>query len=247
MKIHPSLQGKSYKIWQISMNYLHFPLEEMIDNKNEGEPGFRLTTINCCWSAIESFFRECLNELILVNYHKLNLPDEYKFKQSFFKEVELLYKTEEKKELYKFDKELELKGKLSDFVSTQAWGKIINISGTLGFPLKENVKNETWAFINNLYKLRNGFMHGQNFKILLSNIEEIPDFITKHYIKALKYLNGKGIISLDKLISKQNISDLLNKKTTDFVIMSTINAFDEIAEIFKVTSEANQWKKMREK
>ncbi len=240
--IPPTKKGKTYSIWRILVPFILFPHSSTIHPLFE--PGLRLNTITSCWSMIEAFTRNCLDEIVLTKYHEIPLPKDYQHKFSFLDKLLNLFRSKAKIEDLRLRSELNLKVKLSDKITDVSWSQLGTIAETVGFPLN-SISNESWAFTKHLYNLRNAFLHGRKIKILKSNFESHPDEITERYNKALRYFESKKAISLQRLIDTQDINELLNKSLTDVVIDETVKALDELAELFKNTYESAQYKKLR--
>ena len=140
--------------------------------------------------------------------------------------------------------ELKLKTKFANYVANDrdaSWNLLKKVSKQIGYDL-EDMPNDNWSYMKNLYHLRNGLAHGKDIKILKSGTSNLEDDISKHYVKSINYLNTKKVISKTRLIATQDINEILNKDTTDFVIQESYNLMDEIKKIFHDTFTANQWK-----
>lgn len=237
----PSWQGKSYSIWKLAANYLNHPLYHTEDELIE--PGLRMMTVIASWSMIESFVRECLHEQILRRYNEIPKPEKWKFRFTCWQKFKNLFRNKLKvKEEFQMG-ELRQKTKFADYVINDrkaSWEFLKNTSKVIGYDI-QNIPNDNWSFLNNLYHLRNGLAHGKDIKILQSNFDSLKDDISKHYVKSINYLNNKNVINKSTLITTQNINELLNKNTTDFIISESYKLMTEIKKIYNNTFTANQW------
>ncbi|MCB0703631.1 MAG: hypothetical protein KDC55_13065, partial [Ignavibacteriae bacterium] len=71
--IKPTLEGRTYSIWGMLMNYALFSINQKLNIHYD--PGFRIAIINSCWISIESFTKECLYWHIMTNYDNMLLPN----------------------------------------------------------------------------------------------------------------------------------------------------------------------------
>lgn len=223
------------------MNYSLFSMGNTLPK--EHEHGFRISVINSCWIAIESFLKECMYELIMREYNTLNIPVEFQYKVGCIGRIKSIFKSKLELKTQKQIAELGLKEKFANNVKSSSWYPALNYAAEIQRPIEKSIGQ--WEFLVNLYRFRNSFTHGQPIKILRSNFDSVKDEVSKEYIKSIRYLNGKGVINLDKLIQTQDIDLLLNGYTTDFIINETSKALDEIAKLFDTTMTANQWIIMR--
>lgn len=239
--IKPTKSGRTYSIWKLLMNFVIFSSDKIL--KEDFDPGLRISMINSCWISIESFMKECLYWQIMSEYGNMSIPKRYKYREGCLQKMKSIFKSKEELEMLKFQVELKLKDDFANEALRSSWYPALKICNELNLKIEKNIPQ--WAFLQNLYRLRNGLTHGQTIKILKANFDHINDEVSKEYIKALRYLNGKKIINLKRLIEHQDIRDFLNQELTDFVIDETAKAFDEIAEVFEKSYTSAQWKQMR--
>ncbi|MBK8295890.1 MAG: hypothetical protein IPK91_01075 [Saprospiraceae bacterium] len=239
--IQPSSQGKSYSMWKILLNFSLVSMGKELDE--DTDPGFRAAIIISCWISIESILRECLFELIQTSYNEIPIPPEFKYKKSIIRTFRNFFKNKNAISMEKFNKELELKEMYVNKIKSSSWYELLKTSNTL----QRNIENaiNSWEFLVNLYRLRNGLTHGQSIKIMKSNVSFLKDEISDGYIRSINYLNGKGIINKAIIIKNQDIKDLLNEQLSDFVINNTAVAIDDITSKFANTYITKQWKDMR--
>jgi len=239
--IKPMISGKSYSIWILMLNYCLYSMENKL--KSDYDPGFRVSIINSCWIALESFLRECLFETVMRDYDRISLPNKFKLKQNYFQYLKNYFIEKEKIELINFKMKLQKKQEFADHVKSLSWYDLLKVCDQINFPIEKKIKS--WEFTQNLYRLRNGLTHGQEIKIGKSNTNDIDDYLSKEYIKSLRYLNNKKIIDLNKLFENQDINNLLNQVTTNFIINETCKSLDDVSAIFNNTYTAAQYRTMR--
>lgn len=239
--IKPSMEGRNYPIWSMLMNYNLFTLDKTL--AEDYDPGLRISIINSCWISVESFTKECLYEYILRFYDDMIIPDEYKLKRSCIQKIKNFFKKKEELELEEFKEGLGLKQKFADEAFGSSWYPVLKICNEIELPIEKTIGK--WDFLQNLYRLRNGLTHGRTIKMFTSNIENVKDGVAKEYLKSIRYLNGKKIIDMKKLIETKHIGHLLNPKVSNYIVNETIDTFDEIANVFDKTSVAAQWMRLR--
>ena len=240
--IKPTLEGRTYSIWGMLMNYALLSINQKLNIHYD--PGFRIAIINSCWISIESFTKECLYWHIMTNYDNMLLPNEFKYSKGVIEIIKSIFRTKEENEMMQFDQESNLKERFANKAKDSAWYPVLEICNLINMPIEKSISQ--WDFLQNLYRLRNGLTHGQTIKILQSNSSQIKDEISREYVKSINYLNGKKIIDKNLLIKDQNISDLLNQDVTNFIIDETAKSFDDIANVFKGSYISAQWKRMRQ-
>lgn len=241
--ITPSSQGRSYSMWKILLNFSLVSMGKELDE--DTDPGFRAAIIISCWISIESILRECLIELIQTSYNEIPVPQEFKYKKSIIRQFKNLFENKNTVTMQKFNKELELKEMYVNKIKSYSWFDLLKTCNTLQINIENDINS--WEFLVNLYRLRNGLTHGQSIKIMKSNVDFLKDEISDGYIKSINYLNGKRIIDKALIINSQDIKDLLNEKLTDFVINNTALAIDDITSKFGNTYITKQWIDMRKK
>lgn len=240
-KIEPSMSGKEYSIWRLLLNYHTYVFNTV--HPKDFDPGFRINLINSCWFAIESFLKMSMSETVMKDYDKLSIPTEFKYQPTCLEWIKNLFKSKEAKDMIRFNKELDLKEKLNQKIISNSWGKNLELSTELGRPIEKKIKS--WEFAINLYRLRNGLVHGQSFKFMKSHTSHHDDEVTKHYRKSLKYLNTKKVIDLQKIIDTQDITLLLNRDLSYFISVESANVIDDINQVYNNTFQSYMWSQMR--
>lgn len=241
--IKSSMEGKIYNVWQLKMNYLLYAVKEKL--VEEYDPGFRISIIISCWMAIESFLRDCVCEYIMRYYHDIDVPEEFQYKASCSDKMKLAGISEQKIAEFKAITELGLKEKFANKARNSEWSTLLDICDQLDKPIEKH--KPEWEFLKNLNNLRNGFAHGLSLSILQSNVTHLDDEISEKYKGAIRYLDKEKVVSLQKLISSQNISELLNSNTTKFFFDKTVEVFDYISDVFSSSYSAVRWQRMRQK
>lgn len=241
----PQLEGVKISVWKIHANYLLYPLTTDINPKFES--GFRVNAILSSWACIESFIRSCIYQMIATKYDEFDIPNLSDRKKSWYKSTKFKILWFLKNDNQKWDYNLQRKTDILNGLSKMGYSKLIILSQALNKNLKSELPNETWSFMENLYKLRNALMHGQNLTIQKSNSPHMKNHINSEYNKALRYLNGKGVIDYDNLFTSFNEADIFNRKATDFIINQTIETLDGLASIFESTMDSGSWIESRKK
>ena len=239
--IKPSSQGRTYPIWKMLMNYSLLSMER--EFSEDIDPGFRISIINSCWISVESFTKDCLYWHILSNYDEMEVPVEYQYKRGCARHLASMVRSQDVNEIDQLQEKVRLREEFANKAKASSWYPVLKICEQIDRPIDKRISQ--WEFLKNLYRLRNGLTHGQPIKILKSNVEDLKDEISQEYVKSINYLHGKRIIDMKLLIKGQNISDLLNKTTTDFILTETANCLDAIAQVFIDSHISKQWKEMR--
>lgn len=233
--IKPTKEGKTYSLWQILMNFSIFSMENELDEAMD--LGLRISIVNNSWISIESFIKDCLYEYIMRFYNDISFPNTSNkdYVLSLVNSTKTDFKLSENTDFH----DLELKEIFSSIVKKQSWYPLLTICNDLQLPIEKKISQ--WEFLQNLYRLRNGITHGQGFRIMKSNFEHFEDEISEEYIKSIRYLNGKKVINISKIIETQDINEIVNKKLSDFIVTETAKAFDDLSKVFEKTTIAQRW------
>lgn len=214
-KLQPSTKGRNYQTWLLILPYLHYPKNTQI--RNHADVGFRLTTIISCWAMIESFVRHALSHIAMKDFENLDLKLKYL----------------KRKDIDESD-DINLQYYLR-VISKAAWGELKSISSDMDLSIK-NINPDNWEFLIHMYNLRNRFVHGNEFMVGKGTESSDNDMISKDYQKALMYLEKHKLVNLKKLIDDQEISMILNKQVTDFLINMSLDTLDKFSDLYEGTS-----------